>query len=421
MLKDALIDHEEVHTLTSSADSDRPVILESDLLTVEQKISGLPNFHEKMPGNDLNHCIKFGYLQKRPQLAANLFSKGKRNLWPKRFVVITQQGELLIYRNEKMASQPEKFLLLSSMVKAIEKDSVTDNTPVGTYTPTRTSNFLEMDLISPAKTVRFYSKDVTGQNSIKNWLEVITKLREKLTENFLTPGKVDKRPENVNFQQHPANLSPGKKSKIDTITENYQKILNQILAKNSNCVDCHKPNPNWCSLNLGIIFCLNCSGVHRNLGVNISKVRSLTIDKLTIFDLVLLYLVGNQNFNQFLGLGSGNSHIQNDDKTAQRVAFINQKYKNVNAEGLNSNWPEQLQKILTHRNGLELFKFLKELEKTEKYRELVGQKIGNFTEILVQDICQAENMSQKIDFDSFSCLAVILHAKMIIGPGFFEK
>ncbi|KAL4360282.1 hypothetical protein AHAS_Ahas08G0161800 [Arachis hypogaea] len=47
---------------------------------------------------------------------------------------------------------------------------------------------------------------------------------------------------------------------------------------NDKCADCGKSEPDWVSLNLGILVCIECSGVHRNLGVHISKVRSLTLD-----------------------------------------------------------------------------------------------------------------------------------------------
>ncbi|KQJ99167.1 ADP-ribosylation factor GTPase-activating protein AGD3 [Brachypodium distachyon] len=47
---------------------------------------------------------------------------------------------------------------------------------------------------------------------------------------------------------------------------------------NTICADCGAPEPDWASLNLGALLCIECSGVHRNLGVHISKVRSLTLD-----------------------------------------------------------------------------------------------------------------------------------------------
>jgi hypothetical protein len=45
----------------------------------------------------------------------------------------------------------------------------------------------------------------------------------------------------------------------------------------SRCVDCDSPNPDWASLNLGVLVCIECSGIHRNLGSHISRVSSKRI------------------------------------------------------------------------------------------------------------------------------------------------
>jgi Putative GTPase activating protein for Arf len=44
---------------------------------------------------------------------------------------------------------------------------------------------------------------------------------------------------------------------------------------NDACADCGARGPEWASLNLGVLFCAACSGVHRHLGVHISKVCHL--------------------------------------------------------------------------------------------------------------------------------------------------
>lgn len=51
------------------------------------------------------------------------------------------------------------------------------------------------------------------------------------------------------------------------------------MPGNGVCADCTQEAPEWCSINLGVLLCIECSGIHRSLGVHISKVRSLTLDK----------------------------------------------------------------------------------------------------------------------------------------------
>ena len=56
--------------------------------------------------------------------------------------------------------------------------------------------------------------------------------------------------------------------------------LQLIIKENGNnlCFDCGSPQPKWASVSNGVLICLNCSGMHRGLGVNISYVKSLYLD-----------------------------------------------------------------------------------------------------------------------------------------------
>jgi hypothetical protein len=77
--------------------------------------------------------------------------------------------------------------------------------------------------------------------------------------------------------------------------EMIQKIRN--LPGNGICADCGKPDPEWASCNLGITLCITCSGIHRGLGVHVSKVRSLTLDRWPPELITIMLSLGNTRVN----------------------------------------------------------------------------------------------------------------------------
>jgi hypothetical protein len=52
-------------------------------------------------------------------------------------------------------------------------------------------------------------------------------------------------------------------------------VMGRVRAVDGNqrCADCEMANPQWASINLGVVFCTACAGIHRQMGVHISKVR----------------------------------------------------------------------------------------------------------------------------------------------------
>ncbi|KAK4105545.1 ArfGap-domain-containing protein [Parathielavia hyrcaniae] len=119
----------------------------------------------------------------------------------------------------------------------------------------------------------------------------------------------------------------------NSFEEKPDKLL-QMLRENDQgncwCADCGSNNKvEWVSINLAIIVCIECSGIHRSLGTHVSKVRSLTLDTTSFTpDIVeLLLLVGNRISNMvFEARLDPAVKLAPQASREQRLKFITAKY-----------------------------------------------------------------------------------------------
>ncbi|KAG0179665.1 hypothetical protein DFQ29_001833 [Apophysomyces sp. BC1021] len=100
---------------------------------------------------------------------------------------------------------------------------------------------------------------------------------------------------------------------------------------NTRCADCGSSNPEWCSLNLGILLCIECSGIHRGFGTHISKIRSLKLDVASFTpDMIeLLRSIGNERSNDIWDPRNGSNPPCRPKPNSRRVTklkYIRSKY-----------------------------------------------------------------------------------------------
>ncbi|KAK1270431.1 ADP-ribosylation factor GTPase-activating protein AGD3 [Acorus gramineus] len=191
--------------------------------------------------------IRQGYLSKR--------SSNLRGDWKRRFFVLDSRGMLYYYR--KQSSRPSAESAMDQM-DWIEKITGVIASLLSSQSPEQR--------FPTSPTSSGHHRAASESSSFGSSSDLDHPVIEEYTSerNFVT-GHLDRSARNS--QQH----------RFSARHEKPIEVLRRVIG-NDVCADCGAPEPDWASLNLGVLVCIECSGVHRNLGVHISKVRSLTLD-----------------------------------------------------------------------------------------------------------------------------------------------
>uniref|UniRef100_A0AAQ4RXB4 ArfGAP with SH3 domain, ankyrin repeat and PH domain 1b n=1 Tax=Gasterosteus aculeatus aculeatus TaxID=481459 RepID=A0AAQ4RXB4_GASAC len=252
--------------------------LQLDQKEDSQSKQGGYSMHQ-LQGNKEFGCEKKGYLLKK--------SDGLRKVWQRRQCSV--KGGMLTISHATSNRQPVKLNLLTCQVKPSTEDRKC------------------FDLISHNRTYHFQAED---EQEFVIWISVLTNSKEEAL--------------NMAFR---GEQSSGGEDGLEDLTK---AIIEDVLRMPGNevCCDCGASDPKWLSTNLGILTCIECSGIHREMGVHISRIQSMELDKLGTSELLLAKNVGNSSFNEIMegNLTSPTPKPTPSSDMTVRKEFINAKY-----------------------------------------------------------------------------------------------
>jgi len=172
-------------------------------------------------------------------------------------------------------------------------------------------------------------------DSEESWKEWISSLQTSIDAAYTESCNNDKQEHSCeSLPSTETNSSTYSLQSLNTTNENVSKksqVYQQItsLPGNEKCCDCHSPETKWASINLGITLCIECCGIHRSLGVHVSKVKSLILDDWDKELVKLMLALGNNLINCTLEENLDERGVKRptaNSPASEREAWIRAKY-----------------------------------------------------------------------------------------------
>jgi len=130
----------------------------------------------------------------------------------------------------------------------------------------------------------------------------------------------------------------------------FPKLLTK--ADNRRCFDCNKANPKWCSWRFGVLICMDCAALHRQMGVHISQVKSCELDEWDYEQLCVYECSGGNKRAKDFFAKNASSSVSGGQSGGSTAAALQVKYTCRAAEQYKKILAKEVQKImLSSTNG----------------------------------------------------------------------
>lgn len=280
---------------------------EREAKLIEEQLEDLVSFrivsHGSQAGLSTVHHLTQASANCQENKVGPLWKSSPGNLvkrWKKKRCRLNSDCLIISSDNDVETDKETRIRLITSSIKMVDEANRT------------------FTLVSGGSDVGKVTLMASSSEDLKEWVSAIQAMKLKQINKSI-------------FDWKPYAADNGEVQTSNLTTDKSVEIIQRIrqMPGNKHCCDCEAEDPEWISLNFGILLCIECCGVHRELGAHLSRTQSLTMDKIDPDNLIIAQKVGNRTLNAVFCPNLEYRAIIKYSPTGLRHNYIRNKYHSM--------------------------------------------------------------------------------------------